>query len=161
MRAAKAAALTNFLLILLIAAGFMLASGPDSTHVYSNPTKAAFQNAAIVLIVLAVVVAPLAAVASWRTWVHARGYQTGNTTGWQGLLEAVALGFALTLPLVLPFVVARQFNPGPWGQPQAFLLGLGYVGAYGLLGAAVGLVLGLLLWLSASIVLRIHRHTRS
>jgi len=161
MRAEKAAALTNFLLILLIAAGFMLASGPDGAHVYSNPTKAVFQNAAIVVIVLAVVVAPLAAVASWRTWVHARGYQTGNTTGWQGLMEEGALGFAVTLPFVLPFVVARQFNPGPWGQPQAFLLALGYVGAYGLLGAAVGLVLGLLLWLSASIVLRIHRHTRS
>ena len=76
-------------------------------------------------------------------------------------MEEGALGFAVTLPFVLPFVVARQFNPGPWGQPQAFLLALGYVGAYGLLGAAVGLVLGLLLWLSASIVLRIHRHTRS
>ena len=160
MRAEKAAALTNFLVILLIAAGFMLASGPNGTHVYSNPAKAAFQNAALVVIVLAVVVAPLAAVASWRTWVHARG-PTPNTTGWQGVLEAGALGFALTLPFVLPGVVARQFNPGPWGQPQAFLLGLAYVGGYGLLGLAVGLVLGCLLWLSAKLVLLVYRRAAS
>jgi len=161
MHAEKAAALTNFLLILLIGAGFMMASGPDGTHVHSNPTKAAFQNAALLVILLAAVVAPLAAVASWRTWVHARGFLTRHTTGWLGVLEAGALGFVLTLPIVLPGAVARQFNPGPWGQPQAFLLGLAYVGGYGLLGLAVGLVLGCLLWLSAKLVLLVYRRAAS
>ncbi len=85
----------------------------------------------------------------------------GVTTGWQGVLEAGALGFALTLPFVLPGVVARQFNPGAWGQPQAFVLGLAYVGAYGLLGLVVGLVLGFLLRLSAVAALLVHRRVTS
>ena len=77
------------------------------------------------------------------------------------MFEAGALGFALTLPFVLPGVVARQFNPGAWGQPQAFILGLAYVGAYGLLGLVVGLVLGFVLRLSAIAALLVHRRITS
>jgi hypothetical protein len=162
MRAEQAAALTNFLLILLIAGSLMMASRPSNgTHVYSHPTKAAFQAVATGVLVLMLVVAPLAAFVSWRTSVHAERMLTRQATGWQGVVEAGAVGFALTLPFVLPGVVARQFNPGEWGQPQAFILGLGYVGVYGLLGLVVGLGLGLLLWLSARVVLFVHRRIAS
>jgi len=92
---------------------------------------------------------------------HARQFLARETRGWRGVFEAGALGFALTLPFVLPGVIARQFNPGAWGQPQAFMLGLGYVAVYGLLGLAVGLVLGVLLWLSAILVLLVHRRATS
>jgi hypothetical protein len=162
MRAEQAAALTNFLVILLIA-GLTLAWSPSSgsTVVYAHPTKAAFQAAAMAVMVLAFVAAPLAALVSWRTWVHAQRVMAHETRGWQGVMEAGALGFALTLPFVLPGVVARQFNPGEWGQPQAFMLGLGYVAVYGLLGLIVGLVLGFLLWLSAVLVLRVQRRITS
>ena len=158
MRAEQAAALTNFVLMLLIVGGLMMASSsPDGAYVYANPTKHIFQTAAIA----ALVAVPLGTVAAWRTWVHAQRYLTRPTTGWQGVFEAGALGFCLTLPFVLPGVVARQFNPGHWGQPQALILGVAYVGAYGLLGLIPGLVLGFLLWLSAIAALRVHRRIMS
>jgi hypothetical protein len=156
MRAEYAAALTNFVLFLLIAVGLsMTFSSSSGAVVYANPTKAAVT--AVLMPVL--VAAPLAIFAFWRTWVHAQRFLTRPTTGWQGVFEAGALGFALTLPFVLPGVVARQFDPGPWGQPQAFVLGLAYVGAYGLLGLVVGLVLGFLLRFSALLVLFVLRRT--
>lgn len=161
MRAERAAALTNFVLLLLIAVGMMLASPSNATHVYSHPTKAAFQAAALAVLVVTFVVAPLAAVVSWRTAVHAQRFLARETSSWRGVFEAGAMGFAVTLPFVLPAVVARQFNPGAWGQPQAFMLGLAYVGAYGLLGLVVGLVLGFLLRLSAMMALLVHRRLTS
>jgi hypothetical protein len=153
MRAEQTAALTNFLLILVIAVAAVMGTGPSGAHVYSNPTKAVFQ--AIALAVL--VGAPFAVVASWRTWVHAERLLNRHTTGLKGVFEAAVLGFALTLPFVLPGIVVRQFNPGPWGQPQAFFLGIGYVGVYGLLGLIVGFVAGLLLWAAARLALFVHR----
>jgi hypothetical protein len=154
MRAEYAAALTNFLLILLVTIGAMASSRADgSAHVYANPAKAAV-SAAFYAVMIAM---PLGIVAFWRTWVHAQRVLARETWGWRGVLEAGALGFALTLPFVVPGIVARQFNPGEWGQPQAFILGLGYVGVYGLLGLVVGLVLGFLLWLSAMLALLVHR----
>jgi hypothetical protein len=157
MRAENAAALTNFVLILLLAAGGLMASSSNGAVVYSNPTKAVFQAAAMGVLVLAFVAAPVAGFACWRTLVHARRYLRRETAGWMGVLEAGVFGFALTLPFVLPGVIARQFNPGAWGQPRAFMLGLAYVAAYGLLGMGVGLVLGFLLRLSAIVVLSVHR----
>lgn len=154
MRAEYAAALTNFLLILLIVIGAMASSRADgSVHVYADPVKAAV-SAALIAVMIAT---PLGTLAFWRTWVHAQRFLAREATGWRGVFEAGALGFALTLPFVLPGVIARQFNPGEWGQPQAFILGLGYVGVYGLIGLAVGLVLGFLLWLSAMLTLVVHR----
>ncbi|HEX5006658.1 MAG TPA: hypothetical protein VFV70_06065 [Hyphomonadaceae bacterium] len=158
MRAEFAAALTNFLLILLIAGGLIVPSSqPNAVHVYSDPVKAAITAVLFALLVST----PLAVIAFWRTWVHARRFLSGETSGWRGLLEAGALGFALTLPFVLPGVIARQFDPGPWGQPQAFVLGVMYVGAYGMLGSAVGLVFGFLLCLSTIATLLVHRRITS
>ena len=157
MRAEQAAALTNFVLILLIVAGLMMTSSSDGAHVYANPVKAIFQAIAIGVLVAV----PLGTMAAWRTWAHAQRYLTQPASRWRGVLEAGALGFALTLPFVLPGVVARQFNPGEWGQPQAFMFGLAYVGAYGLLGLAAGLVLGFMLWLSAKAAILVHRRITS
>lgn len=158
MRAEYAAALTNFLLIFLIVIGLMASSRADgSVGVYANPVKAAVSSA----MVAAMIATPLGTFAFWRTWVHAQRFLARTTMGWQGVFEAGALGFVLTLPFVLPGVIARQFNPGQWGQPQAFILGLGYVGVYGLLGVVVGLVLGFLLWLSAMLALLVHRRIAS
>jgi len=158
MSAEYAAALANFVLILLIAVALMMVSSSSSgAVVYADPAKAAIT--AVMVSVL--VAAPLAALSFWRTWVHVQHFLARGTTGWQGVLEAGALGLVLTLPFVLPGVVARQFDPGAWGQPQAFMLGITYVGFYGLLGLAVGLILGFLLRLSAIAVLLVHRRITS
>ncbi len=158
MRAEYAAALTNFALVILLAVGSMMVSrDTDGAVVYADAAKAAVTA----VLMPALVAAPFAMLAFWRTWVHAQRSLRGESAGWRGVLEAGALGVALTLPVVLPGVVLRQFNPGPWGQPQAFVLGLAYLGGYGLLGLGVGLGLGLLLWLSATLVLRAHRRITS
>lgn len=154
MRAEYAAALTNFLLLFLITIGLMTApwrSG-GSVHVYADPLKAAVSTALLAIMIAT----PPAILAFWRTWVHAQRFLAREAMGWRGVYEAGALGFALTL-VVVPGVVARQFNPGEWGQPQAFILGLGYVGVYGVLGLVVGLLLGSVLWLSARLVLLLYR----
>ena len=68
MRAEYAAALTNFLLILLIAVGAMTtSSSSNQAHVYSDPVKAAITA----VLMGALVATPLAVIAFWRTWVHA------------------------------------------------------------------------------------------
>lgn len=128
-------------------------SADGSAHVYASPFKAPVSTAVIAFMIAT----PLGTLAFWRTWVHAQRFMARQTTGWRGVFEAGALGFALTLPIVMPAVIARQFNPGEWGQPQAFVLGLGYVGVYGLTGLVVGLVLGSVLWLSARVVLLLYR----
>jgi hypothetical protein len=159
MRAEYAAALTNFLLLFLIVIGLMMASSrsTESVHVYADPVKAAVSTA----LLATMIATPPAVLVFWRTWVHAQRFLARETMGWRGVFEAGAVGFALPLPFVLPGVIARQFNPGAWGQPQAFMLGLGYVGVYGLLGLVVGLILGFLLWLSAILVLLVHRRITS
>lgn len=148
MRAENAAALTNFVVVLLTVFGLSATSwltGTGGVVVHANPVRSAIQSFLAVLLVAL----PTAAIVSWRTWEHAKRVIAGESRGWRGVLEAGAIGFALTLPFVLPGVIARQFDPGRWGQPQAFFLGLAYVGVYGLLGLLVGLTLGLILWVAA------------
>jgi hypothetical protein len=160
MRAENAAAVANFLVVLLIAFGATAASwltGGANAVVYAYPVRAAIRTILSVLLVAI----PLAAIVSWRTWEHAKRVIAGESRGWRGVLEAGAVGFALTLPVVLPGVIVRQFDPGPWGQPRAFLLGLGYVGVYGFIGLAVGLVAGFVLRTSALAALILHRRASS
>jgi hypothetical protein len=97
MRAEYAAALTNFLVILLVGVGLMMLQSSNGVHVYADPLKAAITT----VLMGALVAVPLAALAFWRTWVHAQRFLTREKTGWQGVFEAGALGFALTLPLLV------------------------------------------------------------
>lgn len=86
-----------------------------------------------------VLMTPLAAIAAWRTHTHAKWLRVGTGQAWRGLIEAAALG-AMPGTLLLPVVAAR-------GLP-----GLGYAGAYIVLGALVGLVCGAVLTATARLV---------
>ena len=118
MRAEYAVALTNFLLILLTVTGLLASSRADgSVHVYANPVKATV-SAVLIAVMIAT---PLGTLAFWRTWVHAQRFLTRDTKGWQGVFEAGALGFALTLPFVMPGVSANLvlvWRPGPEWRRQ-------------------------------------------
>jgi hypothetical protein len=160
MRAEGSAALANFLLVILLALGLAVVQAlPDDSGVvvYANPVR----SAVLTIVRVVLVALPFAALAFWRTRIHAQRAVAYEASGWRGVLEAGVVGFGLTLPFVLPGVIARQFNPGQWGQPQAFFLGLAYVGGYGLLGFIVGIVVGCMLWGSARVVLFIHRRVSS
>lgn len=90
-------------------------------------------------------VAPFAAVAAWRTHVHARLMRVGQGHAWQGVGEAAALGALVPMVLLLPIVAMRG------------LAGLAYVSAYGVLGALVGTTFGLVLAAVAMAVVQTSR----
>jgi hypothetical protein len=95
------------------------------------------------------VMLPFAAVAAWRTWVHARRWRAGRPTEWQGVWEAVACGVVTLLILVLPrsarLVTALMTQP---------IQTLAYLVFSLLVAAVVGLVLGMLLDTAAILVLK-------
>lgn len=85
-------------------------------------------------------VAPLAAVAAWRTHVHAQRVRLGPGRAWQGAAEAVALGTLIPVAILLPVATSRG------------LAGLAYASAYGVIGALVGLAFGTVLTVVALVV---------
>jgi len=90
--------------------------------------------------------AALAFAAGLRTFVHARRALDGQGSGWQGVLEAAALGFLIAFVVLLPGIVTHA--------PRA---AVPYVVAYGGGGLILGLVLGLVLFATARLVLGLSR----
>lgn len=87
---------------------------------------------------------PLAALAAWRTWVHANEWYAGERR-WRGIWEAGMVGFAIVAVPVLLAVAPHLF-----AQP---LVAVGYAFFYGLIGLVVGLGLGLVLQMTALVAL--------
>jgi len=93
---------------------------------------------------LVLVLMPFAALASWRTWAHARGLLEGRSRGWMGVAEAGAAGLAVALVVLAPGIVTRPLEAPP------------YVIAYGGAALFLGLLTGLALRLTALLVLRLY-----
>ncbi len=89
------------------------------------------------------VMLPFAALAAWRTWVHARRRLELGTSGWQGVGEAGACGLATLFVLMLPGILRHPIQALP------------YILVYGGLAALTGLLVGLLLRISAVIALKV------
>jgi hypothetical protein len=87
--------------------------------------------------------APLALVAAWRTWTHARAYLAGRGTGWRGVIEGGALGLSIPLAMLIRPALMRPQQAPP------------YLIAYGGIGLVIGLALGLMLRFTALLTLRI------
>jgi len=85
---------------------------------------------------------PLASIAAWRTWVHATRWQNQKRT-WRGVAEAGAVG-AL-------FVMVRLASAA-WAAGS--IVGFLAIPVYAAIGGLVGLVVGLLLHLTAVAVLK-------
>ena len=81
---------------------------------------------------------PLAALAAWRTKVHAARWCAGRGRGGLGIAEAAGLGCGIALWVLLPGILRSPIKAPP------------YVVVYGGIGAAVGLAVGLLLWIAAA-----------
>jgi hypothetical protein len=82
---------------------------------------------------------PFALLAGWRTWAHGRRWP--DDRGWQGVVEAAGCGLAVALLALSGGIVARPMEAMP------------YVIIYGGLGLFVGLTIGVVLRVTAIIVL--------
>ena len=146
-RPARVAAVVNGLLAFPVPAGFMIlalisASGqawPAELAVH-RPTTAPI---VVESVLFGVVFAVLGAVAAWRTWVHALRYQSGASRYWQGVGEAAAVGFLVAALYLLRGIITRPREAPP------------YVIFYGSAAAMFGAIIGVILRVSATIVLRL------
>jgi hypothetical protein len=87
--------------------------------------------------------APLAAIAGWRTHAHAGRMRRGHSGAWRGVVEAASLGALIPTIVLLPVVAMRG------------LAGLHYAAAYAVIGALVGLAFGVVLSAVAVVVVRL------
>jgi hypothetical protein len=85
---------------------------------------------------------PLAAVAAWRTQVHAVRYRLGAGDGAQGIAEGGIVGLVVAVAILAGGIFSHPADAPP------------YVMFYGGIAFLAGLALGFLLWISASLVMR-------
>jgi hypothetical protein len=93
------------------------------------------------------VTVPLAAVAAWRTWVHATKWQTHQSTWW-GVAEAGGVGALCVIYMLLPGALTAAI------AGSGSMAGIGAIAFYATIGGLVGLVVGLMLQLTAIAVLK-------
>jgi len=86
---------------------------------------------------------PLACVAAWRTWVHATRWQRQQRTA-RGIAEAGCVGVLLVIAMLAPLAVASRSIGAFFAIP-----------IYAAIGGLVGLVLGVVLHLTAVAVLKL------
>ncbi len=151
-RPATLAALVNAVIVYLLPltlVGTIALFAPDysngGTHVVGvDPDRAAVWSRRMLGIGGYLVgLAPFAMAAAWRTFVHARRWLEKGSHGSQGILEGAACGFAGAVVVLLPGILTRPTQAPP------------YVLAYGGLAAALGLAAGAVLWISATLTLRL------
>ena len=94
---------------------------------------------------IGLVLLPFAAIAAWRTWVHAKRWP--RERGWQGVAEAGLCGFGTALLYLAPGIVTR-----PTEAP-------GFVLVYGGAALILGLLVGLFLRTAAVLLLRLHEES--
>jgi hypothetical protein len=89
---------------------------------------------------------PFVFVAGWRTFVHAKRWLEHRRWGAMGIMEGALCGFAGAVFVLLPGILAQPTQAPP------------YVLFYGGLAAALGLAVGAILWVTASITLHWYPH---
>jgi hypothetical protein len=146
-RPATVTALVNAGVVYLIPIAFvgLISLLPDrhaGTTVYAHGPDY-LMNRAKVIVAYVTAVAPFAMAAAWRTFVHARRWLECHDRTWWGVLEAGGCGLAGTLLVLLPGIVTRPLEAPP------------YIIVYGLPTIAIGLVIGVILRLTALGVLKL------
>ncbi|HEY1911906.1 MAG TPA: hypothetical protein VGG73_13355 [Vicinamibacterales bacterium] len=146
------AAYVNAILVLLVPVGVAIAipigmwfSPSNTTTVHATPTPLPEEVLVYVAGVMLFVVLflPLAAIAGWRTRVHARRYLDFEGGGWQGVLEAGVVGLFIAIWILRRGIATRPADAPP------------YVIAYGGAAAVIGLTIGLILRTAAVLTLKL------
>ncbi len=140
---------TAYLLPLALVGGIAViapAYTNGSTHVYGvDPDRAAaWARRGHFIAGYILGLAPFAMATAWRTFVHARRWLAQGAGGAQGILEGAACGFAGAVLVLLPGIVTKPAQAPP------------YVLAYGGLAAVLGLAVGAVLCISATLTLRLY-----
>jgi len=153
-RPAAIVALVNGVVVMLLpiafAGGVKLFGNGDNngTTVVGNlPAGEHYARIAQGAVMYAIVLSPFAMAAAIRTFVHARRWFESGATGWRGVLEAGACGFVAALLILLPGILPRIFT-----QPG---LAAAYTLFYAGITLMVGLAVGLVLWTTATLTLRL------
>jgi len=108
---------------------------PDRARVWSTR----IQSIAAYLMFLA----PFAMAAAWRTFVHARRWLEHGSYGLLGILEGALCGLAGAVLVLLPASIMKPTQAPP------------YLIAYGGLAAILGLAVGVVLWVTGTIAVRL------
>jgi hypothetical protein len=117
----------------------------NTVTAYVTPATTRALQAAVTVLRMTIALLPFAAIAGWRTWVHARRYLAGTGTGLQGILEAGWLGF-LDMLFGLRNSIMTRTSEAP-----------AYIIAYGGMAFVIGLVCGAVLWSTAMLTLKLAR----
>jgi hypothetical protein len=148
-RQATLVALVNAAVVMLLPIAF--ASGvalfrrdPNgSTVVGYLPAGEHYRKLAQFWVSYVIGVSPFAMAAAWRTFVHTKRWFESGAVGWRGVLEAGACGFIAAVIVLLPGILTRPLQAPP------------YVIAYGGISAVLGLVIGVVLWTTATLAVRL------
>ena len=146
-RPENAAAIVNGLIVLLLPIVLLVVGSYVQPHSDTSVTVRAPGSSSrppyLFLMEAALWWFPFAALAAWRTRVHAKRWRERQVGSWRGVAEAGACGFAVALAVLARGIVTRPTEAAP------------YVIAYGGFALVVGLVIGLLLRMTALLVLRL------
>lgn len=144
------AAVTNGLIVLLAPVAVFVIMGltfsPDAVSDGSTSVVARDPDRAAVLAsivgTLLFTLTTFAAIAAWRTHVHARRWLEKGDRAWRGVVEAGLVGFGVALVVLGRGIVTRPLEAPP------------YVIVYGGAAMLAGLIVGLVLRFTALLVLR-------
>jgi hypothetical protein len=154
-RPAIIVALVNAIVVYLLPLAFvaavsMLAPLSNGTHVVGvDPDRARVWATRIQLIAAYLLgLLPFAMAAAWRTFVYARRWLEHGSHGLLGILEGGLCGLAGAVLVLLPASMMKPTQAPP------------YLIAYGGMAAILGLAVGLVLWVTGSIAVRLVPVTR-
>lgn len=158
-RPAAIAALVNGVVVMLLPLAFAGAvnlfandySNGGTRVVGSLPAGEHYARMAQGVVAYVMALSPFAMAAAIRTFVHARRWFETGATGWRGVLEAGACGFLAALLILLPGILPRLLK-----QPS---LAAVYVLFYAGLTLVPGLAVGLLLWATGTLTVKLFGRT--
>jgi len=145
------AAVVNGLLVLLLPLAVLVAGNSINLDDFDTSVTADVPGAPRVwtviwiLIRTSLVLFPFALLAGWRTWVYARRWCDQREAGWRAVAEAGACGLILALVYLARGIVTRPAEAPP------------YVIVYGGAALLVGVVVGVILRMTAILVLKVRK----
>src|SRR5262245_15937024 len=147
-RPATITALANAVVVYLLPRAFAhvvrtLRSPPDTSTSVTAYGPDYLMSRATTIVWYVAAVSPFAFAAAWRTFVHAQRWLEHHDRTWWGVLEAGACGLAGTVLVMLPGILTHPLQAPP------------YLIAYGTLTVLIGLVVGLILRVTALGVLKL------
>jgi hypothetical protein len=145
------AAVVNGLLVMLSPLAVLVAGNSinlddfDTSVTADVPGAPGVWTVIWILIRTSLVLFPFALLAGWRTWVYARRWCDQQDRGWRAVAEAGACGLILALLYLAPGIMTRPAEAPP------------YVIVYGGAALLLGVVVGLILRMTAILVLKVRK----